>query len=197
MKRQRSSNPPTSGFTLLEVLVVIIMILVLAAIAAPGWLAFMNQQRVSAARNQLTQAIRDAQEQAKRTRVNRAIVLDNNSDQPRYAIVPIVPNGNNQCPSPAAVATTIRNWEALGNGEVQQGTIRLTTKTETGTDQAAQAANDAIYFDTYGNVAACSPVQPSYTITVQATNGLNPRRCVRVVTLLGSIQEDTDSGCDS
>ena len=193
MKRQRLLNSSTAGFTLLEVLVVVIMIAVLAAIAAPGWLAFLNQQRVGKARNQLTQAIRDAQEQAKRTKVNRAVVFDNNSDSPRFAIVSIVPNSNNQCSLPASVT----NWTNLGSGEIQQGNVRLTTKTETGTVQNALASRDVLIFDTYGNIAPCSTVQPFFTITVQSTSGINPRRCVRVASILGALQEDSDAACQS
>lgn len=53
-----------AGFTLLEVLVVISMLVFLGAMAAPAWLSFMNEQRLIAAQNQAFQAIRHAQREA-------------------------------------------------------------------------------------------------------------------------------------
>jgi len=54
----------TQGFSLLEVLVVVIMIGVLAAIAAPAWLRFTATQRVGSARDELRQGILQAQSRA-------------------------------------------------------------------------------------------------------------------------------------
>ena len=50
--KPRSSNS-SSGFTLIEVLVVVIIIGILSAIAAPGWLAFINNRRISTMRGQV------------------------------------------------------------------------------------------------------------------------------------------------
>ena len=56
----------TDGFTVLEILVVLIMIGILSAIAAPAWLAFVNRQRLATSQEALYRAMQSAQSSTKR-----------------------------------------------------------------------------------------------------------------------------------
>ena len=65
----------TAGFTMLELLVVIAMVGVLAAIAAPSWLNFLTQQRLDRASTGLVGVLRTAQEDAQNRQQDRQIIF--------------------------------------------------------------------------------------------------------------------------
>ncbi len=59
-----NARKPSSGFTLTEMVVTIIIIGVIAAIAAPNFLGLLNRNRVNEAVRQIAGAIKEAQRQA-------------------------------------------------------------------------------------------------------------------------------------
>lgn len=114
-----------SGFTLLELLVVIAIAAILAAIAAPGWLSFTNQQRVNVVREEIFRALQDAQREARAKKLNYSVSL---------RIEPPGPTNNNQAtPQIAIHQDTVRvsdltpnSWRNLGIGSgVQSNQIIL------------------------------------------------------------------------
>ena len=131
--RSRQSN---DGFTLIEMLVIVIMIGILSAIAAPGWLAFTNNRRIGTVRSQAADAIRKAQSDAKRTQTSRALVLDGKSNPPRLAIVRCstagVTSASTECALPTDLTTL--DWQTLGGGDVKPGSVAFTKVT---TDQTS------------------------------------------------------------
>jgi prepilin-type N-terminal cleavage/methylation domain-containing protein len=181
---KRSSKRSTSGFTLLEALVVLIIIGVLFAIIAPAWDTFVARQRISTARDQIVQVIQKAQSDAKRTNTARIIVFDNNGDAPRFASA-----------SYSSSATTPNNWQPIGDGNIKSGLIRISTNKPTGT------LKDAIVFDSSGAIplqlgdseTQSIPFKVKVTRAGVANPGID--RCVIIETLLGANRPDEGSAC--
>jgi len=175
---RHTRRKPSPGFTLIEILVVLIIIGVLFAIAAPSWGALMNRQRVGTVREQAVQVIREAQNKARLTRVPQAVVFDNNNNDgtiaPRAAIVARSLNlATDRIDNSAITIATIKNWTTLGGGDVKGGGIDFF---------AGQ-----LVFD--GNGAVDTQTAIPFVVKVRPRNAsAQTYRCAVVETLLGSIR---------
>ena len=175
---RQTRRKPSPGFTLIEVLVVLIIIGVLFAISAPSWTALMNRQRVGTVREQAVQVIREAQNKARLTRVPQAVVFDNNKNDgtiaPRAAIVArSLDLTKDEIDNSAINLATINNWQTLGGGDVKGGGIDF--------------FGGQLVFD--GNGAVDKQTAIPFVVKVKPRNA-SPQtyRCAVVQTLLGSIR---------
>ncbi|MGB7086626.1 MAG: prepilin-type N-terminal cleavage/methylation domain-containing protein, partial [Phormidesmis sp.] len=75
--KTRKTLPSSSiaGFTLIEMLVVVIIIGVLGSIAAPSWLSYLNRQRVTTVRDELKAVLKEAQTKAQQKSTSYSVVL--------------------------------------------------------------------------------------------------------------------------
>lgn len=121
MKPYRPALPDsTAGYTLVELLVVVIIVAVLAAIAAPSWLAYATRQRMNAVESDLVQVLKQAQETAISQRRTVTVQIDEAAGIPTVSV-----NGAIQ---------------ELGPGELRPGMITLD----------ATASTDTVAFDYQG-----------------------------------------------
>jgi prepilin-type N-terminal cleavage/methylation domain-containing protein len=167
------SKSNSDGFTLIEMLVVIVMVGILMAIAAPSWLGFMSARRVNAANDQVLQAIRQAQAEALRTKQSQTVSFNVTANPPTIT---------------AFGATTV-----LGEGALKPNMVAMSIPR--GTTSPNCTTGNCIEFNGNGNVMN-TLTQQGINIVLADPNNPNSKRCVVVQTLLGAVRTDRRTGCD-
>ncbi|ERT09062.1 prepilin-type N-terminal cleavage/methylation domain protein [Lyngbya aestuarii BL J] len=195
LQHSRKNHQTDGGFSLIEVMVVVVMVGILSAIAAPAWNGFVSRQRIRAVNGQVLQVLQTAQSEAKRNKVNRAIQFLNNGNMPMYKIYEADDNGNFD-PVDDLISETVIKID----GQIQPGQIKITTQANNGTARL----QDAIIFDYLGAVIDPEEIPDNgqntdgFTVTVSTPDG-GLKRCVKVVTLLGAMitseGDDNTMGC--
>ncbi|MCU0551891.1 MAG: prepilin-type N-terminal cleavage/methylation domain-containing protein [Leptolyngbya sp. Prado105] len=152
-----------NGFTLLETIVVMVLIGILFAIAAPAWQAFLNGQRLNTATDKTFSVISETKNRARQQHIPYEIGVRQASQQVQWAIYPVGADPINQ------------TWQNLNDG------VKL-LETET-----TISKKDNIYrirFNHRGEVNG-----QWGRVTFIATSGGHTKRCAIVFNLLGAIRE--------
>jgi prepilin-type N-terminal cleavage/methylation domain-containing protein len=162
----RSVKPSAiAGFSLLEVLVVVVIIAGLAAIAAPGWGAFLMNQRLNMAQDQVYQAMLKTKDNARRGRVTWQASFRDQNNTTQWVI------------HPASDSPSSTSWNTLDSA----------LKIDSETTLLLSSGVYRVQFDQEGNVAGSLG-----GITLSSRQGGTAKRCVIVSTLIGSLRKGTD-----
>ncbi|MCG6137381.1 MAG: type II secretion system GspH family protein [Nostoc sp. LLA-1] len=154
-------NKSSSGFTLLEILTVVMLIGILGAILAPSWLAFVDVQRLNTAQSEVYSAMRQAQGEAKKSKFTWQASFREKNGIVQWAV------------HPAIVNPSIANWNNLNSN------VYLDSET------TLQQSNSIrrIQFDYRGNIVGLPR-----RITLSSKYGGKAKRCVYISTILGAMR---------
>jgi len=176
-----------AGFTLIEVLVVMAMIGILAAIAAPSWLGFANNQRLNASQSQALSTMRLAQSNAKRNQVMWQATFRNTPTIAQYAVHQAPPS-----------TMTKEYWDNLSWQNFDTG-VRIVENTETQPrttrTQLTAVPEPDIYrvqFRPQGNPNGLGELG---RITFVGRNS-DRKKCVIISTLLGAMRLAENNACN-
>jgi prepilin-type N-terminal cleavage/methylation domain-containing protein len=153
----------SSGFTLLETLVVILLISILATVGIANWLAFVDTQRLNTAQNEVHIAMQQARSQASKEKLTWQASFREQNGIIQWAV------------HPATVNPSTANWNNLDSN------VRLDSET------TLQLSNDIrkVQFDYRGNAKSVSDLG---RITLSSRSGGKVKRCVIISTILGTIR---------
>lgn len=167
-QKNRLNNSSISGFSLPEVLAVVLSLGVLAGLVLPNWLVFVDTQSLNKAQSEVYNAIRQAQSQASKDKLSWQASFRENNGIVQWAI------------HPADVSPTAASWNNLDS--------RVLLDSETTLQQSSGVRR--IQFDHQGNVRQ----PPLGKITLSHKSRTRVKRCVYVSTILGAMRMAKERG---
>lgn len=168
-QQHQEKNSTDTGYTLLELLIVIIIIGVLAVMGGAGYLGWMQRMRVTAARDEVYGALRDAQSRARQQNDSWQVSVRENNERVEWAVHP--------------ATATPSAWKPIEQRDV---IIDEGNTTPAGTPWE-------IEFDNKGLVVGF--VDDGQKITLSGDSG-GYKRCVEIRTLLGAMSTEEDDNCE-
>lgn len=167
-RRPLCGQANSAGFTLIEGLIVVVIVGLMAAIAAPSWFGFVQQRKINATRDMVYHALRATQADAMQHRHDRRFSIREHNGRIEWASHP-----------ESLPTVQVTTWQPLIDGVVFADIDNTLTK-----------AGGIHYtrFDMYGNLKS-KAISEQGTITVTMSGKQHTHRCVVASTVLGAMRK--------
>lgn len=181
-----SSKLSTTGFTLIESLVVVVILGILAAIVAPTWKTLLDRQHVNAAQREILASFREAQFNAQRDLRDWQVCFRTQNGR-----VETLVHAQTQS-DPVGCPTNDPRWRPLA-GEVSQ-TIQIAN--------ATLPLRNGYYSSRFlfnGRITGAGATGSSLgtgRIVITPKSQVAPKRCVFISTILGTTRSAKGEQCN-
>ena len=155
-----------AGFSLTELIFVVFIIGILAAIAAPGWLGFINNQRLRTSNDRIYQAMKTARSNAMRDKITWQASFRQQGEIAQWAV------------HPESLNAQQANWQNL------ERSVQIDDETTLLKDSSTNIRRIKFNYKGHPNSVR--------RITLSLRSGGTAKRCVFVSTLLGAMRTSRD-----
>jgi type II secretory pathway pseudopilin PulG len=177
------ATTPAAGFTMIEILIIILIIGIFSAIVAPSWLMFINNQRLKVSLDRAYAAMELAQSNAKRDKIAWQASFKQVGENVQVAL--------HQADIPPAQVPA-NQWKNL-EPQIQIDTAETTVlKVNENNEQKESGTIRRVMFNYRGCPVSRSDhdctqtsIRAKGTLTLYHPNLRNSQRCIIISTLLG------------